>query len=193
MKFKALMLVLLLFAGCGIAIADEQPAAQEEVTTADQTNWHALAADAQQKVSEAEAVQQYLHEQHAIQEYWKADFQRRADEWRAEQAAKRAAAKRSQKPPAWRAGHGPGLFPDKSRQRCGGDLPPCWVLARESGGNIHAYNPTGCANDRLGPGCSGKWQCSRSTCDGTGSEDQQDAEARRVWDGGRGCAHWNAC
>lgn len=77
--------------------------------------------------------------------------------------------------------------------RCGGDLPPCWVMMRESGGDIHAYNPTGCANDRLGPGCFGKWQCSRSTCDGTGTEEEQDAEARRVWDGGRGCHHWSAC
>lgn len=72
---------------------------------------------------------------------------------------------------------------------CGGDLPPCWVMLRESGGNIHAYNPTGCG----GRGCRGKWQCDPRTCSGQGTEAQQDAEARRVWDHGRGCAHWAAC
>lgn len=76
-----------------------------------------------------------------------------------------------------------------STGRCGGDLPPCWVMMRESGGNIRAHNPTGCS----GRGCYGKWQCDPRTCDGTGSEAEQDAEARRVWDHGRGCSHWNAC
>lgn len=80
---------------------------------------------------------------------------------------------------------------------CGGDLPPCWVLDRESGHNdgivntyeLHARNPGGCS----GRGCFGKWQCDPSTCDGTGSEAEQDAEARRVWANGAGCSHWNAC
>lgn len=62
-------------------------------------------------------------------------------------------------------------------------------MMRESGGNIHAYNPTGCS----GRGCYGKWQCDPRTCDGTGTEAEQDAEARRVWDNGRGCSHWAAC
>lgn len=73
--------------------------------------------------------------------------------------------------------------------RCGGDLPPCWVMMRESRGDPNAYNPTGCS----GRGCYGKWQCDPRTCDGTGTEAEQDAEARRVWDNGRGCSHWNAC
>lgn len=80
---------------------------------------------------------------------------------------------------------------------CGGDLPPCWVLDRESGHNdgnpytydVHAYNPSGCS----GRGCNGKWQFDPRTGDGTGSEAEQDAEARRVWAGGRGCSHWAAC
>lgn len=72
---------------------------------------------------------------------------------------------------------------------CGGDLPPCWVMMRESGGNIHAYNPTGCG----GRGCRGKWQCDPRTCSGTGSEEQQDAEARALWRNGAGCSHWQAC
>lgn len=78
-----------------------------------------------------------------------------------------------------------------SSGRCGGDLPPCWVMRRESGpsGSISAYNPTGCS----GRGCYGKWQCDPRTCDGTGSEAEQDAEARRVWNNGKGCSHWNAC
>lgn len=80
--------------------------------------------------------------------------------------------------------------------RCGGDLPPCWVMAREStgpgypnGGDPNAYNPTGCG----GRGCRGKWQCDPRTCDGTGTEAEQDAEARRVWANGAGCSHWAAC
>lgn len=78
-----------------------------------------------------------------------------------------------------------------STGRCGGDLPPCWVMRRESGpnGDPNAFNPTGCH----GRGCYGKWQCDPRTCDGTGTEAEQDAEARRVWDGGRGCRHWDAC
>lgn len=73
--------------------------------------------------------------------------------------------------------------------RCGGDLPPCWVMMRESRGDPEAYNPTGCN----GRGCFGKWQCDPRTCDGTGTEAEQDAEARRIWDNGNGCSHWAAC
>lgn len=73
--------------------------------------------------------------------------------------------------------------------RCGGDLPPCWVMNRESGGNLNAYNPTGCG----GRGCYGKWQCDPRTCSGHGTEAQQDAEAAALWDHGRGCSHWAAC
>jgi hypothetical protein len=69
------------------------------------------------------------------------------------------------------------------------DLPPCWVMDRESGGDINAYNPTGCG----GRGCRGKWQCDPRTCSGTGTEEQQDAEARALWNHGAGCAHWQAC
>lgn len=76
---------------------------------------------------------------------------------------------------------------------CGGDLPPCWVMNRESGGNPNAYNPTGCAHKDGTRGCYGKWQCDPSTCNGTGTEAQQDAEAARVWDHGHGCANWDAC
>lgn len=94
---------------------------------------------------------------------------------------------------------------------CGGSLPPCSVMQRESGGNIRAINRTGCG----GRGCYGKWQfdpvtfipgCTVSkwnarTC-GTyqghqfasdAPEEVQDARARELWAGGRGCSHWASC
>ena len=82
---------------------------------------------------------------------------------------------------------GPGAYtaPDGSVH----DLPPCWVMMRESRGNINAYNPSGCS----GRGCFGKWQCDPRSCDGTGSEDAQDAQAAELWDDGNGCSHWAAC
>ncbi len=77
--------------------------------------------------------------------------------------------------------------------RCGGDLPPCWVMMRESGGNITAQNPTSSA--------SGKWQFINSTWAGFGGyaeawmapESVQDEKARIMWAGGAGCGHWSAC
>lgn len=76
---------------------------------------------------------------------------------------------------------------------CGGDLPPCYVMMRESGGNITAQNPTSTA--------SGKWQFLDSTWGGYGGyakaryapESVQDERARQLWAGGRGCSHWSAC
>jgi hypothetical protein len=77
--------------------------------------------------------------------------------------------------------------------RCGGDLPPCYVMMRESGGNIRAQNPSSTA--------SGKWQFLDSTWAGYGGyssaylapESVQEAKARQLWAGGAGCSHWNAC
>lgn len=91
---------------------------------------------------------------------------------------------------------------------CGGDLPPCSVMRRESGGNIRAINRTGCG----GRGCYGKWQfdpvtfipgCTVTkwearTC-GTyqgfqfasdAPEEVQDARARELWANGAGHSHW---
>lgn len=76
---------------------------------------------------------------------------------------------------------------------CGGDLPPCYVMMRESGGNITAQNPTSTA--------SGKWQFLDSTWGGFmgyakaryAPEWVQDERARQLWAGGRGCSHWSAC
>lgn len=39
--------------------------------------------------------------------------------------------------------------------QCGGNLPPCWIMMRESRGQIHAQNPDSSA--------SGKWQILDST------------------------------
>ncbi len=77
--------------------------------------------------------------------------------------------------------------------QCGGSLPPCYVMRRESGGNIRAQNPRSTA--------SGKWQFLDSTWARYGGyakarhapESVQDAKARLLWAGGRGCSHWNAC
>lgn len=76
---------------------------------------------------------------------------------------------------------------------CGGDLPPCWIMMKESRGNIRAENPTSTA--------SGKWQFIDRTWAGFGGyshasyapEKVQDAKARLLWNHGRGCSHWSAC
>lgn len=76
---------------------------------------------------------------------------------------------------------------------CGGDLPPCYVMERESGGDIRAENPVSTA--------SGKWQALDTSWNGWGGyahaswapEKVQDDFARWLWDGGRGCTHWSAC
>ena len=81
---------------------------------------------------------------------------------------------------------------------CGGDLPPCEVKRRESGGRYDAYNPRGCVTDR-GRGCYGAWQFSHEwacklglPCDLTeATPEQQDDAARILWDGGRGCGNWS--
>lgn len=123
---------------------------------------------------------------------WKAEVaaqQRRAAAdaaWRAAVTAYADALWRARVHAYWQATHYPhGL--------CGGDLPPCWVMMRESRGDIHAQNPRSTA--------SGKWQFLDSTWAGYGGyrkaryapEQVQDAKARQVWAGGRGCSHWSAC
>ncbi len=76
---------------------------------------------------------------------------------------------------------------------CGGDLPPCYVMMRESRGSLTARNPHSTA--------SGKWQFVDGTWAGFGGyahaylapESVQDARARQVWANGAGCAAWVAC
>lgn len=90
--------------------------------------------------------------------------------------------------------------------QCGGDLPPCWVLKRESGGdpriwNGRCYMPVGSYGQCGRSSASGLWQFLRSTWNGFGGYvnaadapvEVQNEKARQVWAGGRGCSHWNAC
>ena len=105
-----------------------------------------------------------------------------------------AAAAEAARIEAERAAHSSG--------QCGGDLPPCWVMHRESKGDIRIWNG-GCYNGpcRGGSTASGKWQFVRGTWGGFGGyrnaadapEQVQDAKARHLWAGGRGCSHWSAC
>jgi len=78
--------------------------------------------------------------------------------------------------------------------RCGGDLPPCYIMMRESGGSLTAQNPNSTA--------SGKWQFLDSTwhsvtgLPGSASdydEATQDAAARELWNGGAGAGNWACC
>lgn len=88
----------------------------------------------------------------------------------------------------------PGTF---AGYPCGGDLPPCGVMKRESGGNPHAVNAGGCN----GHGCfglwqfSGEWDCKLGQRCGiaTWSVDEQNAAARALWANGAGCSNWDAC
>lgn len=76
---------------------------------------------------------------------------------------------------------------------CGGSLPPCYVLYRESRGNPTAQNPTSSA--------SGLWQFLHVTWGHHAGYREakyapwqvQNERARTVWNGGRGCSHWRAC
>ncbi|MBS1847911.1 MAG: transglycosylase family protein [Actinobacteria bacterium] len=73
---------------------------------------------------------------------------------------------------------------------CGGNLPPCCVMMRESRGNPTAVNASS--------GASGKWQFMTSTWanyDGyptaaSAPESVQDERAAQVWAGGAGASHW---
>ena len=89
---------------------------------------------------------------------------------------------------------------------CGGDLPPCWVRDRESGGDIRIWNggcyaPVGwrgkspCGSSSA----SGKWQAVRGTWNtcrtgyvnaADAPERVQDDCVRRIFDHGRGASHW---
>lgn len=92
---------------------------------------------------------------------------------------------------------------------CGGDLPPCYVLRRESMmavdpprvWNGNCYMPPGSLGQCGRSTASGLWQALRSTWANFGGYinaadapvDVQNAFARQLWAGGAGCAHWSAC
>lgn len=73
---------------------------------------------------------------------------------------------------------------------CGGDLPSCCIMRRESGGSPTAQNPSSSA--------SGKWQFMHDTWAGYGGYENakdapasvQDERARQVWAGGAGASNW---
>lgn len=73
---------------------------------------------------------------------------------------------------------------------CGGNLPPCCVMMRESRGNPTAVNASS--------GASGKWQFMANTWANYGGyptaasapEAVQDQRAAQVWAGGAGAGHW---
>lgn len=99
--------------------------------------------------------------------------------------------------------HSRGAVANEISTTCGGSLPPCRVLRRESRGDIRVWNG-GCHNGPCGRGhssASGKWQFIRSTWGGYGGyrnaadapAEVQDAKARLLWNNGRGCSHWRAC
>ena len=83
--------------------------------------------------------------------------------------------------------------PQQGSGRCGGNLPPCYVMMRESRGSLTARNPSSTA--------SGKWQFVNGTWGGYGGyasaaqapESVQDARAAQIWAGGAGCSNWSAC
>jgi hypothetical protein len=80
---------------------------------------------------------------------------------------------------------------------CGGDLPPCYVVQRESGGTWDAYNPTGCS----GTGCWGPYQFGGFWAGKLGlpsdlsttTKEQWVNAARLLWNHGAGCGNWAAC
>jgi len=92
----------------------------------------------------------------------------------------------------------PATVSASSSGPCGGsDYPPCYVAQRESGNRYDAYNPTGCG----GSGCYGRWQFGGFWAGRLGlpadirnaTPAEQDAAARALWNGGRGCSNWAAC
>ncbi len=78
---------------------------------------------------------------------------------------------------------------------CGGDLPTCCIMMRESHGNPTVVNPSS--------GASGKWQFMYATWNhymgyetaAQAPEWVQDQKARELWAGGAGASHWagNGC
>ncbi len=84
----------------------------------------------------------------------------------------------------------PAPVPVSVSGACGGSLPPCCVMMRESGGNPTAVNPSS--------GASGKWQFMPSTWANYGGyptaasapESVQDQRAAQIWAGGAGAGHW---
>lgn len=154
-----------------------------------------MSSEGADDATEAETIRLAELARRSAEARWYAGVARAELEGRWYAAAAEADAARA----ARAAGRG-GTLPDASAsappglEPCGGDLPPCWVKARESGGDYRAVNPTGCG----GRTCGGAWQFDPRTWNGYGGytfaqdapPEVQDAKAREVWAGGAGCRHW---
>jgi hypothetical protein len=111
-----------------------------------------------------------------------------------EEAAKEAAVQTTAPAPVARQAPAPAASTGSHGGVCNGiDLPPCYVVQRESGFNPAAENPVSTA--------SGLYQFVDGTWAGFGGYSHaayapvsvQVAKARQVWAMGRGCGHWVAC
>lgn len=150
-------------------------------------------------------AEQYQREQQRIQQEAAQKAARAAQEARKRVEARSVGAAAIAEPASPTAAPNGEYLPVEYDQACGGDLPPCTVLARESGGNIRIWNrgcyaPVGWSGARSpcgGSTASGKWQFIRSTwatCN-TGYLNAADAPAsvqndcaRRKWAESR--HHW---
>lgn len=76
---------------------------------------------------------------------------------------------------------------------CGGSLPPCFVLWRESRGNPTAQNRRSTASGlwQFLDGRWGRYAGYRKARHAPVAV--QNDRARALWAGGRGCSHWRAC
>lgn len=96
----------------------------------------------------------------------------------------------TQAPPPTTAAPAPPPVQTGVSGACGGNLPPCCVMMRESGGNPTAVNQSS--------GASGKWQFMPGTWANYGGyptaasapEWVQDERAAQIWAGGAGAGHW---
>jgi hypothetical protein len=168
------VLVLLVLTGPAHALTNPEPSRNE-------TRWHDDKPELLHREAYAVAVERRLWDvavgmvRDAVAEEHEADMRE------AERAAARGARPTSR----------PSRVAAPSTGRCGGDLPSCEIMERESGGSLTAQNPTSSA--------SGKWQFIDSTWNDYGGyptaadapEDVQDAKARELWAGGAGCSHWS--
>lgn len=80
--------------------------------------------------------------------------------------------------------------------RCGGDLPPCSVMERESGGDPTAIGYGQCGRDD----CYGKWQIDPDTAESVGYPRRLDLQPESVQDDAArailardGCGAWSTC
>lgn len=152
--------------------AAKEAAAKEAKKKADLAKWEKAKKEAELEVwnaavEKAEAAQAQAAEQAAA----------------AEQRAAAAQTQTQTQPQ-------PQSQPVSASGACGGSLPPCCVMMRESGGNPTVVNSSS--------GAAGKWQFMTSTWAGYGGyataaqapEHVQDAKAAELWAGGAGAGHW---